>query len=181
MFTKRPFTLVTPEDIEWLKARARLTRRKRMRLCVHRNLSAGVHEMLIIQPKGAYVRPHKHVGKEESFHLIEGEVTVVIFGDDESVRETIPMGTFASGKPFYYRMPADVYHTVLIDSGVLVYHETTSGPFRKADMVSALWAPEEEDVPAVKDFLDRLRETVEGKLASARHGSPALSARDSVR
>lgn len=170
MFTTTPFTLVTPEDIEWLKARARLAPRKRMRLCVHRDLSDPVHEMVIVQPKGAYVRPHKHVGKEESFHLIEGAVTVVLFGDDEAVRDVIPMGTLASGKPFYYRMPADVYHTVLIDSEMLVYHEAAAGPFRKADLVPAPWAPTEEDAPAVKAFLDRLRATIEDKLVCARRG-----------
>jgi len=181
LFTTRELTTVTSEDIAWLKAQATLTRRKRIRLCAHPDPAASVHEMLIVHPKDAYVRPHKHLDKDESLHLIEGMVTTVIFEDDGSIGDVIPMGEYGSGRPFYYRLVGSVYHTLLIGSAVVVFHEAIRGPFRKTDMVLAPWAPEEEDVPAVKDFLDRLRETVEGRLASARHGSPALNARTSVR
>ena len=30
--------------------------------------------MLIVHPAGAYVRPHKHEGKSESTHVVEGDV-----------------------------------------------------------------------------------------------------------
>ncbi len=159
LFTTQALTTVTRNDIELLKERAQLTRRKRMRLCAHPNTAARVHEMLIVLPKGAYVRPHEHVNKDESFHLIEGTVTVIVFGHDQSVQEVIPMGTVVSGKPFYYRMPGGIYHTFLIESEVVVFHETTTGPFKKADMVLAAWAPEEEDEPAAARFMAGLQET----------------------
>ena len=160
LFTRRRFTTVTRDDLELLKDQASRTRRKRIRLCAHPDVTAAVHEMFIVQPQGAYVRPHKHRGKDESFLLIEGAATVVVFGEDQAVQEVIPMGTVASGRPFYHRMPADVYHTVLIESEVVVYHEATSGPFRKADMVAAPWAPQEEDEAAVSRFMADLQESV---------------------
>ena len=158
LFTTRDLTVIRQSDIAWLKERATQTPRKRIRLCAHRDLDDVTHEMFIVQPRGAYVKPHKHVGKEESFHLVEGSVSVVVFNDDQSIREMISMGPYGSDKPFYHRMPAGVYHTVLIESDVVVYHETASGPFRKADMVTAPWAPGESELVEVERFLNRLRE-----------------------
>lgn len=161
LFTTRDLTQVTSADIEELKQRAQRTRRGRIRLCAHRQTDAPVHEMLIIHAQDAYVPPHKHVGKEESLHLIEGVIRVVLFdGEAESVREVISMGEYASGKTFYYRLAGGVYHTLLIDSAFAVFHEATSGPFHKADMVVAPWAPQESDAAAVQQFQDRLRQQV---------------------
>ncbi len=161
LVTTQDLTTVSRQDIERLKDWSRRTRRGRIRLCAHRDLDASVHEMLIVHPKGAYVRPHKHAGKEESLHLIEGAITVVIFADDQSVRTVIPMGEYGTGRAFYYRLAADIYHTLLIESEHVVFHEATSGPFRKADMVIAPWAPAEEDQPAVERFLQMLSGQVE--------------------
>ena len=63
------------------------------------------------------------------------------------------MGAYASGRPFYYRIAAPLFHTLLIRSDVLVFHETTSGPFSRADTVFAPWAPEDGDAAAVRRYL----------------------------
>lgn len=163
LFTTRDLTTVSLGDIERLKEQATRTRRRRIRLCAHRQTDAPVHEMVIIHAKDAYVPPHKHVGKEESLHLIEGVVNVVLFHEHEaSIREVISMGEYASGRTFYYRLAGDVYHTLLIDSEFAVFHEVTSGPFNKADMVVAPWAPQETDPAAVRQFQDRLRQQLGG-------------------
>ena len=168
LFTTQDLTRVTSQDIETLKQRALQTRRRRIRLCAHQDVSAAVHEMLIIHAKDAYVPPHKHVGKEESLHLIEGVINVLIFGEDQSVRDVIPMGDYASGRTFYYRLAGDVYHTLLIESAFAVFHEATSGPFRKADMVVAPWAPAEDDLRAITRFQEGLRELVDNPVSIPR-------------
>lgn len=112
--------------------------------------------MLIVHPIGTYVRPHKHVGKSESFHVIEGEVDVVVFAGDGGVADVIRMGAFTSGRPFFYRIAEPLYHTLLIRSDVLVFHETTSGPFQRADTVFAPWAPADGDAAAVGRYLAEL-------------------------
>jgi cupin fold WbuC family metalloprotein len=148
--------LVDGADVERLKQDAAENARRRIRLCAHHGVDDRLHEMLIVHTSDTYVRPHKHLGKSESFHVIEGDVDVVIFDDDGGVREVIPMGAFASGRPFFYRIAEPVFHTLLIRSGVLVFHETTGGPFRRADTVFAPWAPEDGDAPAVSRFLANL-------------------------
>jgi len=115
--------------------------RHRIRLCTHTDARDAVHEMIIVHDRSCYVRPHKHLGKSESFHVIEGEVDVVIFDDVGRVSDVIPMGPYGSDKPFFYRIAEPLYHTLLIRSDVLVFHETTSGPFRREQTVLAPWSP----------------------------------------
>src|SRR6478609_9998623 len=73
--------IVTADDatIAELKRIAAQNSRLRSRLCTHPDPASGLHEMLIVHHRQAYVRPHKHLGKPVSFHLIEGSARVVIF------------------------------------------------------------------------------------------------------
>jgi cupin fold WbuC family metalloprotein len=150
-----------------LKRDASRNPRRRIRLCAHGGVADRLHEMLIVHTSDTYVRPHKHIGKSESFHVIEGEVDVVVFDDEGGVSEVIQMGTVASGRPFFYRIATPLYHTLLIRSAELVFHETTNGPFSRADLVFAPWAPDETDPAAVDEFLGRVNDTVRARLSAA--------------
>jgi len=108
--------------------------------------------MLIVHERGAYVRPHKHPGKTESTFIIEGTVDVVVFYDDGSIERVMRMGDYASGRTFYNRMASPVFHTLIIRSDVLVFHEVTNGPFNRSDTVFAPWAPDECDANAVNTY-----------------------------
>lgn len=122
--------------------------RRRARLCAHSGTDDPLHEMLICLAAGTYVRPHRHRGKSESFHLIDGELDVVLFHDDGTVREVIPMGPYHAGKSFFYRLSEPCYHTVLVNGPFALFHETTNGPFDPADTEFAPWAPSEGDSAA---------------------------------
>ena len=126
-------------DLEELKRLAMLTPRKRIRLCTHRNPRDSLHEMFIIHTKDTVVPPHKHIGKAESFSILEGRVDVILFHDDGKIRETIRMGDPASGLPFYYRLADPIFHTLNIHSDFLVFHEVTSGPFQRDKTLFASW------------------------------------------
>ena len=125
--------------LEELKRLAMLTPRKRIRLCTHRDPSDSLHEMFIIHTKDTIVPPHKHIGKAESFSILEGRVDVILFHDDGKVREAIRMGDPASGLPFYYRLADPIFHTLAIHSDFLVFHEVTSGPFQRDKTIFASW------------------------------------------
>jgi cupin fold WbuC family metalloprotein len=117
--------------------------------------------MLIVHTRETYVRPHKHPGKSESFHLIEGEVDIVFFDNEGKMTDVIAMGDYSSGKTFYYRIATPIYHTLLIRSDVIVFHEATNGPFRPQEMVFAPWEPDPTDSLAVSEFIRRLAEGAE--------------------
>jgi cupin fold WbuC family metalloprotein len=146
--------------IEWLKGLAASARRRRARLCAHRDAADPLHEMLIALHAATYVRPHRHPGKTESFHVVEGALTVVLFAEDGRLRETISLGDFASGRPFFYRLSEPTYHTVVVESPMAVIHETTNGPFDRAATEYAAWSPAEEDTEAGRRYLREVAASV---------------------
>ncbi len=106
---------VTAADLAAVRDRGTRSPRKRARLCTHPVPTDPLHEMLICLARGTYVRPHRHAGKSESFHIIEGELDVLLFHDGGSIREVIRMGPYQSGKVFFYRLMEPCFHTVLAE------------------------------------------------------------------
>jgi cupin fold WbuC family metalloprotein len=151
-YTNVLLTKCNKELVEELKLKASDNPRKRVRLCTHDGVTNKLHEMLIIHEKDCYVKPHKHPGKAESIHVIEGLVDIVIFDDEGSICEIIPMGDYNSGLTFYLRIDTPLYHTLLIRSEVLVFHEITNGPFDRDETVFAAWAPEDDDIERIESF-----------------------------
>ena len=160
LYAVDPIVRVNRQDISELIRKASGNARNRIRICSHRTAQDRLHEMLIVHTRETYVRPHKHLGKSESFHVIEGEVDVVIFDEEGAVADAIRMGSYESGKTFYYRIADPLYHTLLIRSDVIVFHEATNGPFRPEDMIFAPWEPDANDVAAQKEFLKRVERDV---------------------
>jgi cupin fold WbuC family metalloprotein len=156
--------IVTADDgvIGELKRIAAQNPRLRSRLCTHPDPSSGLHEMLIVHHREAYVRPHKHLGKPESFHVIEGTARVLVFEDDGKIRDVLDMAPYGQGKLCYYRMPDQVFHSILITSEWLVFHETTAGPFDPSRTAFPDWAPDGSDANAVVDYVSGISD-----LASA--------------
>jgi cupin fold WbuC family metalloprotein len=161
-----PLVQVSPQEIALLKERIPLTPRGRIRLCAHGGDQDALHEMFLALARDTYIRPHKHPGKCESLHVIEGVADLVIFDEDGNVRQVVPLGDPRSGRPFYYRLSQPWFHTLLIHSDVLVVHETTNGPFRAGETVLAPWAPAEGE-PAVSGFRSKLAEDVDRAAAGA--------------
>ena len=155
LYAVDPVVRVGRTDISELIQRVEHVARKRARICAHRDVADKLHEMLIVHTRDTYVRPHKHLGKSESFHLIEGAADVVVLDDQGNIADVITMGDYSSGKTFYYRMADPLYHTLLIRSEVIVFHEVTNGPFDRSDTLFAPWAPE-DGAPSRKQFMERL-------------------------
>lgn len=153
LYSPGAITRVDRDDIGRLKAMAAKNPRRRIRLCAHPDTADPLHEMLIVHMRDAYVPPHRHPGKSESFHIIEGELTVVVFDEAGGVTDVIEMGAPDSGRAFYYRLSEPRYHTVIPTTDVVVFHEVTNGPFRRQDMEYAPWAPAEDDRGAQREFL----------------------------
>ena len=130
-FTSEDITKVNHQDLEFLKDKASKNERRRVRLCAHKNMQDKVHEMLIVHSIDAYIRPHKHIGKAESLHVIEGRADAIMFDENGNISEIIHMGNCNSGLIFYYRIARPVYHTLIITTDFFVFHEAVEGPFDK--------------------------------------------------
>ena len=132
-----------------------------MRLCAHHRPDDPLQEMLIVLTARTYIRPHKHLNKSESVHVIVGQAEIVIFGDAGEIVELIPLGEYASGSCFYYRLAESCYHTVRVVSPVFAFHETTGGPFRGGDTEYPAWAPAENDTSSCAQYVQQLARTME--------------------
>jgi cupin fold WbuC family metalloprotein len=152
-----PIVRLDHRAIEFTRECALRNKRGRARICAHRNPEANLHEMIIAITSASYVRPHRHRGKSESFHVVEGDADVVIFSNEGTVEDVVELG---SGANFYYRLDTPRYHTVLPGSPVLVIHETTNGPFDPTQTDWADFAPAEGS-PEAANYSTRLRQAVE--------------------
>ena len=130
--------------------------RKRVRICVHRNTEESLQEMYIAFGKDSYLRPSKHLGKDESVNVLEGRADVAIFDESGAITQVISVGDKYSGLPFYFRTPHEKWHGWIIRSDVFVVHETTDGPFRLEDTISAPWTPDSQDGLAVAAYQQQL-------------------------
>ena len=144
-YSRHEIPLVDETVIDVLKHAARTNSKRRARFCAHPSAEARQHDMLIVGHRDTYVAPHRHFDKSESFLILEGSATIMLFDDQGGLEKTIAMGPAGSGKPFFYRMPSGQFHSLAIDSELLVFVESTVGPFRANESENGSWAPPPQD------------------------------------
>lgn len=160
LFSLGALSTIDGAGIKDLKAQARVNKRERIRLCTHRSIEDALHEMFIVHSVSTYVRPHKHLNKAVSHHIIEGSVDFVVFDDDGGIIEAVEMGDYASGKRFYHRTSEPRFYSLIIKSDIAVFHETINGPFHRPDTIFGPWSPDEDDQPSVAEYMTRLEHEV---------------------
>ena len=126
--------------VERLGAMAAASPKHRARICVHKDEGASIQEMILLIDRSSYICPHRHANKCESFHLVEGTADIVVFGDDDEIEKVIP---FSREHAFFYRLDTKRYHTIVVRSDFIVFHEVTNGPFVHNTTEYAPFAPRE--------------------------------------
>jgi cupin fold WbuC family metalloprotein len=147
-----PIATIGAEDIEVLRQAVRNTPKRRVRINAHPGSDDELHEMIIAIEPGSYIRPHMHPGKSEAFHIIEGQVDIVVFSEAGEVERIVSLAAKGGRHPFYYRMSTPHFHTLIIRSDLLVVHEITNGPFLPTGTIYAAFAPEEGDTASAAVF-----------------------------
>jgi len=154
----QPIVKLSKNEITFLKSEAINSGKKRARICAHHSNDDLLHEMIIAICSDSYIHPHRHLKKSESFHIIEGEVDIVIFSDSGDIEELIELGDSNTSKNFFYRLDEAKYHTLLIHSDILVVHEVTNGPFSRELTELAPFAPGEEDADKASSFIRSVKD-----------------------
>jgi len=155
-YADRPFVFFDRGIVAFLKGQANAAAWGRARVCAHPSADADQHDMLIVSQKDTYVAPHRHMSKSESMLVLEGSANALLFSDDGARVQHLAMSAPGTNRPFFYRMPAGLYHSLAIESEFLVFVESTKGPFRLADTEFAPWAPVASDVVAGRAFIAAL-------------------------
>lgn len=155
-YSGAPFVCADGTVVSFLKDAARRSPMRRARLCAHPSPEAEQQDMLIASLRDTYVPPHRHLQKSESLIVVEGTAIALFFDDDARLTRVLPLGPQGSGRTFFYRMPERVFHSLLVESEVFVFVESTRGPFRPDASQVAPWAPAAADEPAVQRFREDL-------------------------
>jgi cupin fold WbuC family metalloprotein len=129
------------EWYEKLERHAREAPNKQARLCLHHSPDDALQEMIIVLHRDAVVRPHRHRRKIETYHLIYGDIVVLLFDDAGQPLRLVHMGDAATDKTHVYRLAVPIWHSVVIRSEYAGIHEITNGPFRAEERELAPWAP----------------------------------------
>jgi len=155
-YAKDANTTVHFDDIETLKRIAANNFSFKSRLCTHGSINDIVHEMFIVHAKNTYVRPHMHIGKSESFIIIEGELILIIYDEFGGIVSSQKYGAYGSGLPFYFRANENKYHSIMVLSDTIVVLEVTSGPFIKNETEFPKWAPDVDDIDKVQKYMKKI-------------------------
>ena len=162
-----PIAAVGPAEIAMLKAAVEASPKRRARINAHPDGDDRLHEMIIAIDASSYIRPHKHPGKSEAFHIVEGEVDIVVFREDGEIDRVVELGPPGGGRPFYYRMSDAFFHTLIIRSELLVVHEITNGPFRPSGTIFAEFAPEDRETDKADAYQTELLRRVAARQDAA--------------
>ena len=150
---------VDRELIKELKEMAANYQGKNIRLCLHSGPEATFHTMIILEHKGRYYRPHKHLEKGECFHILEGRMAVFAF-DDQG--EIIDACCLDPERIFMYKVQVDMYHAVMPLTQTVIYHESKLGPFLgDTDSIFPAWAPDGTNEEDVSEYNRRLLKLLE--------------------
>ncbi len=97
-----------------------------VRICLHENRKSSNHDMILLQNKKNYYRPHKHNNKGDTFHVIQGILAYFIFDDLGLIKNC---GKLKKNELF--RTEINEYHAILPITNKVIYHENKKGPFLK--------------------------------------------------
>lgn len=134
--------------------------KKDLRICLHKNISARHHDMIILQQKKNFYKPHKHKKKGETYHLISGKMCCVMFTESGKIKKTCLLS-----KNDIFRTPINIYHTMLPLTKFVVYHESKIGPLlKKNDSIFPKWLKNFDDKNQIINFKNSIYRMFNSKL-----------------
>ncbi len=139
-YSTKPISTFSRKLIPFLLNEARLSKKRRARICFHKSKDDIVHEMIILLLSDCYIRPHKHVGKVESYHILEGSAELLLFSDSGEVENIFKLD---HDENVYLRVNDEKFHTLKVNSNYLLFHETTNGPLDSSKTIFADFSPVE--------------------------------------
>jgi cupin fold WbuC family metalloprotein len=133
--------------------------RRRSLYSLHERNEEKVHRLIRVLEPESYVQPHKHENpyRMESFIILRGKLTVVIFADDGRVSEHVVLE--AGKSPWGVEVPGTIWHTTIALEPDTTLFEVLQGPWDpKTHKKLPQWAPTEADHVGGQAFIARIRE-----------------------
>jgi cupin fold WbuC family metalloprotein len=136
---KNQHLILTEEHVQQLKNHLVKTNNYSVRINLHRSSDDIFHQMIIIHRKGGLFRPHKHLYKEESHHIIEGKLRINIYNSDGTIKDSTVLCLLEPGLPMIFRLRENTWHETIPESEFAIFHESKPGPFLSNDSIFPNW------------------------------------------
>ena len=117
-------------DINFLKKKSD-KKQKNIRICFHKNKKCILQIMVNLLFKKNAAIIHKHIKKDEFYHLIEGRLKINIFSNNKSLKKVIILD---KKKKFYYLNKKTIHQTIPLTNRS-IFLECRIGPFEKNDTI----------------------------------------------
>lgn len=117
------------DDVQDLLRRAMENSSGKCRICFHHLPEAPLHEMLIAIRRGANNPPHRCRATEETHFMLRGLARLRLYEEDGTLARDIEMGPPGDNRTSYVRIPQNLYHDMIVESGICLYMEIKLGPF----------------------------------------------------
>ena len=132
------YRVIDSDAVQSLISAALMSPRRTARICLHREHTDPIQEMVIAVCEGGFFSAHRHPASwTESYHVMVGALQIDFFTDDLSelvLSESIVLK--ANDQPLY-RLNSPTFHAVRPTTDVVVYHEVLRGPYLKDTVVFA--------------------------------------------
>ena len=123
-----------------------------VRICLHDGPDARQHDMVALERKGRYYRPHKHARKGDTFHMLKGQLGIFSFDTGGNVTDAVVIGP---GE--IYRTGTNMYHAILPLTDFVIHHESKPGPFEgENDSIYPDWPPDGRDSSETAAYVNGL-------------------------
>ncbi len=142
-------------DIDIMKQNAQSNKTTKFRYCFHENEKAGMQEMLFLQGRDVYGKPHKHAEFAETQVLVEGKGVAVTFYENGDIKQCFKISL---NDYRVWRFERNLYHMIVPLSEEIVIFEAREGQFKEGSNIFPEW------MPTSKEEVDRLYQLIKNKL-----------------
>lgn len=149
--------LIDHYTIAALKEAALVAANYRSRICLHQSLDSKVQQMLIAFHAKSFIGPHRQVGREKSYVIMDGAATVAFFDEQGVLTEKVVLSDIKQSGPSLIHFTSSLWHIFVPQTEYVVYLETLEGPFNTELTEYAPWAPSYWDSNVIREFLKQYR------------------------
>lgn len=154
-FSNKDILIVKTSFLDEMKSIVDRNENKRCyRYCYHSSPDDKLHEMLMCQSDGEYVRPHKHDIITETNTIIKGKMLAVFFDDSGNIIESAILGN-SLNEALSFRIKPGIYHMTIPLTEYVWFIETKLGPHKSTDNIWADWAPSEGDL--IREYINVIK------------------------
>ena len=139
-YLKNPYQKIDKKIIEFLKKYSSKNKNCDVRVCFHENNNSLHHDMLVLQNKKNFYKPHMHSKCGDTIMCLYGKMGCFTFNKSGKITSN---SLIKNGE--FFKVKKKIYHVFIPVSSITIFFETRSGPFNPKDkQLIPTWSPKNE-------------------------------------